>query len=107
MEITDIGLYVTYVILIIGIVVAVVLPTISAIKNPAGLLKSLFGLGGLVVLFVVAYALSGDEVTTVAASLGVDAGSSQLIGAGLGMFYIVLIVGILGIVASEINKALK
>ena len=65
------------------------------------------GLGGLLLLFGVAYGISGSEVTTVAASLGVDAGSSKMIGAGLGMFYIVLIAGILGIVFSEINKALK
>lgn len=107
MEIHDIGLYIGYVTLILGVVVAVVLPTISAIKNPSGLLKSLIGLGGLLLLFGVAYGISGSEVTTVAASLGVDSGSSKLIGAGLGMFYIVLIAGILGIVFSEINKALK
>ncbi len=107
MEIHDIGLYIGYVTLILGVVVAVVLPTISAIKNPSGLLKSLMGLGGLLLLFGVAYGISGSEVTTVGASLGVDAGSSKMIGAGLGMFYIVLIAGILGIVFSEINKALK
>lgn len=103
----SIGLYVAYIITIVACVSAIVLPALSAIKNPAGLFKSLFGLIGLVVIFFIAYALSDSTVTPVAASMGVDAGGSKVIGAGLLMFYIVFFVAIAGILYSEINKALK
>jgi hypothetical protein len=107
MESYDIGLYIAYVFTIVAIGAAVVLPLINAIKSPAGLVKSLVSVGGLVVIFVIAYAVSGSEVTTKAAAAGVDASSSKLIGAGLAMFYIVMIVAVVGVVYSEINKAFK
>ncbi len=107
MELEDAGLYIAYVLFFVALGSAIVLPLINAIKNPAGLLKSLLGVGALVVLFVVSYALSGDEVSAKAASLGVDAGGSKLIGAGLILFYVVFVISALGVVYSEINKALK
>ena len=107
MDLIDIGIYVTYVLFFVALISAIVLPLINAIKNPAGLLKSLFGVGGLVVLFLVSYGLSGDEVSAKAASFGLDSGDSKLIGAGLILFYIVFVLSAVGVVFSEINKALK
>jgi hypothetical protein len=59
------------------------------------------------VLFIVAYTISGDEVSAKATALGVDSGSSKLIGAGLILFYVVFVISAVGIVYSEISKALK
>lgn len=39
--------------------------------------------------------------------MGITEGSSKLIGAGLIMFYITLVLAIIGVIYSEINKALK
>jgi hypothetical protein len=107
MESTDIGLYVGYAFFIVAVGAAIVFPLINALKTPADLLKSLAGIGVLVVVFIIAYALSGSEVTIKAAATGINASSSKLIGAGLITFYIVLILSVLGVVFSEINKALK
>jgi uncharacterized membrane protein len=107
MESTDIGLYVGYTFLIVAVAAAIVLPLINAIKHPAGLLKSLAGVGALVLVFVIAYVISGSEVSTRAAASGINATSSKLIGAGLTMFYIVFGAAAVGVVFSEINKALK
>jgi hypothetical protein len=103
----DIGLYIFYVLFFIALAAAVILPSISILKNPTSLKSSAMGVGGLVLLFVVSYVLSGSEVTTKYLSAGVDEGASKMIGAGLIMFYIVLIISIVGMVYSEINKALK
>jgi hypothetical protein len=46
-------------------------------------------------------------VTVKYTTMGVDSGASKLIGAGLIMFYIILVVTIVGMVYSEISKALK
>lgn len=107
MESTDIGLYLGYTFIIVAVAAAIVLPLINALKSPAGLLKSLAGVGALVVVFFIAYAMAGSEVSTRAASNGINATSSKLIGAGLAMFYIVFIAAAVGVVFSEINKALK
>lgn len=103
----DIGLYISYALILIALAAAVVLPLINALKSPKDLLKSLMGIGALVVIFLISFGLSGSEVTAKYIAQGVGEGSSKLIGAGLTMFYIVFFVAILGIVFSEINKALK
>lgn len=103
----DAGLYVTYIFFFVALGAAIVLPLIHAIKHPKELGKSALGIGFLVVVFVVSYAMSGSEVSLKAAALGVGEGSSKLIGAGLIMFYIVFVIGMLGMVYSEINKAIK
>jgi len=96
-----------YAVFLVAVGSAIIFPLINAIKSPANLLKSLAGVGVLVVVFVIAYTLSGSEVAIKAAASGVDANSSKLIGAGLIMFYIVLVLSIAGVIFSEINKALK
>ncbi len=107
MESVDIGMYIAYIFLSVALVASVVLPLINALKHPAELVKSLVGVGGLVVLFIVAYSLSGAEVSAKAIAMGVDESGSKMIGAGLILFYFVLVSAAAGIVFSEISKALK
>jgi hypothetical protein len=107
MDSIDIGLYLSAILLVVATASAVVLPLLNAIKHPAGLIKSLLGVGGLVVLFIVAYSLSGSELSAKAVALGVDESGSKLIGAGLILLYFVFVISILGLIYSEISKALK
>lgn len=103
----DIGLIIMYILLGIAIVTAVVLPLVNALKEPKSLLQSLIGVGVIVGLFFIAYAISGNEVTAKYQIYGVSAGTSKLIGAGLISFYVLFVVSLLGIIFSEISKALK
>jgi hypothetical protein len=107
MDSIDIGLYLSFILLAVAAASSVVMPLLHAIKHPAGMVKSLFGIGGLVVLFVLAYSLSGSELSAKAIALGVDESGSKMIGAGLILFYFVLLLSILGVIYSEISKALK
>ncbi|HMR58133.1 MAG TPA: hypothetical protein PLM56_15355 [Cyclobacteriaceae bacterium] len=103
----DIGLYVAYGLFGLSLLAAVVLPAINLTKSPGGLVKSLMGVGALVVLFFVAYLLADTSVSLKAASLGETESSVKMIGAGLILFYIVMVIAVIGIIFSEINKALK
>lgn len=103
----DIGIYLVYLFLGVALISAIVLPMINLIKTPASLVKSLIGIGGLAVLFIIAYSLAGSEVTTKAAAAGIDEGSSKLIGGGLILFYFVFVAAFAGIIFSEISKSLK
>jgi hypothetical protein len=107
MDTIDIGIYIVYLFFGVALVSAVLLPLINAIRNPAGLIKSLIGVGALVVAFIIVYSISGSEVSSKAAAMGVDEGGSKMIGAGLMLFYSAFILAAVGIVFSEINKSLK
>lgn len=103
----DLAIYFAYFLIGVALVSCVLLPIIQALKSPKDLMKSLLGVGAILVLFVVAYLASGSDVSLVAKTGGVSESGSRLIGAGLILFYITLAFGILGIVVSEVNKAFK
>jgi hypothetical protein len=101
------GLWIFYILLFASIVTAVVFPLLQAVKTPGSFKKSVIGIGVIVIVFGISYALSGSDVTAKQMALGVDEGSSKLIGAGLTMFYFTLLGSVVGIIYSEISKALK
>jgi hypothetical protein len=103
----DIGLYVGYGLFSVALIAAVILPLINALKSPKELLKSGMGIGALLVVFLISFGLAGSEVTAKYTAQGIGESSSKLIGAGLTMFYIVFAAALVGIVFSEISKALK
>ena len=107
MEIIDIGIYACYILLFVALIAAVVFPLLQITQNPAALVKSGIGVAGLVVLFIISYSLSGSEVTAKYTTMGVGESGSKMIGAGLILFYIILIATVVIMVFSEINKALK
>jgi len=85
------GLIIGYIFFGVAVAASIGMPLVNAIKNPAGLVKVLIGVVGLIVLFAVSYGISGSDVSAKAVSYGVDASSSRLIGAGMIMFYIILV----------------
>ncbi|MCE2733070.1 MAG: hypothetical protein LW821_06850 [Flammeovirgaceae bacterium] len=101
------GLWAFYILLIGGILLAVVFPLLHAFKTPDVFKKSLIGVGALVVVFGISWAISGSEVSAQQAAQGITENSSRLIGAGLTMFYFALFGSIIGIIYAEISKALK
>ena len=103
----DVGLYFCYTLLIVAALAAIVLPLIKAIGSPQTLLRSLYGVVALLILFGIAYAVSDSSVRPSWIVLGIGTGTSKLIGAGLVTFYVVLIIAFIGLIFSEINKALK
>jgi len=103
----DFGLYVTYVFLAVVVVAAIVLLLINAFKAFVGFVKFLASVGGLVVIFIIAYSMSGSDLSTKAISAGLTESSSKMIGAGLALFYVVFVVAVAGVIFSEINNALK
>ncbi len=104
----SIGLYISYLLLFLAAITAVVFPILDAIKNPKEIAKSGISVAGLAILFIVSYVLSGSEITAKYMIGGVTTEfTSKMIGAGLIMFYFVLFLSMLAIVYAEISKALK
>ena len=103
----DVGLYVLYVLLFIAVAAAIIFPLINSISNPSSLLKSGIGVIVMLVLFGIAYAVSDAALPRSAIAAGLSESSVKLIGAGLIMFYIVLVLAVLALIYSEISKAFK
>src|SRR5690606_1913123 len=103
----DIGLNFCYTLLIVAAVSAIVLPLIKPVGEQRSLLRSLIGVGALLVLFGISYAVADSSVRPSWLVLGIGENTSKIIGAGLITFYVVLVLAFLGLIFSEINKALK
>ncbi|MEQ8244920.1 hypothetical protein [Fulvivirga sp.] len=106
-SIIDIGLWVSYIMVIIAIIGAVFLPIIKSLDNPKSLVKPAGALVGIVVLFLICYAFAGDGLNAKAIQAGVTGGISKFVGGGLIAMYVLFIVALVGIVFTEINKAIK
>jgi len=101
------GLYFMYVLVLAAVASIVILPLVNALKAPKELVKSGAAFVGLLVVFLIAYGISGDEVTLKTASLGTTAASSKMIGAGLIMLYVVLSSALIGLVYSFFHKVIR
>jgi len=106
----DIGIYTTYVLLglaLLGALVAVVKGLTTSTKK--GLMMSAVGFVGALVVFFVAWIVSsGADVSEI---LLEKTGTSQWwvrpIGAGLVMFYILLITAALAVIGTEVMRPFK
>lgn len=103
----DFGLYTFYALLVIAVVVAIVFPIITSLSNPRSLVGAGVGILAFVILFAISYAVADSNISNAAISAGLDGSTVKLIGAGLLMFYIVLVLSVLALIYSEISKALK
>lgn len=106
-NIIDIMLYVSYLMFIVAAVGAIVLPIVKSLDNPKSLVKPAGALVGMIVLFFLCYALAGDSLSTKLIASGATPGVSKFVGGGLITMYILFIVALIGIVYTEINKAIK
>ncbi|MCB0495189.1 MAG: hypothetical protein KDC79_03585 [Cyclobacteriaceae bacterium] len=106
--VANFGLWLAYILVIVGVILAVVFPIISSVSEPKKMVKTAVGVVGILVFFGIGYAVSGSEVTAKYIESGVDtAGLSKMIGGMLSMVYILMAVAAAGIVYTELNKAIK
>lgn len=100
----DAGLIIAYVLVGISILAAIGLPLVQAMGNLKSLKKAGISIGGLIVIFVVCYALSSGD--TMGSKLVSEAGAKR-VGAGLLTFYVLLFIALVSIVYTEIHKISK
>ncbi|HEY9886584.1 MAG TPA: hypothetical protein V6C96_04910, partial [Vampirovibrionales bacterium] len=59
----DVVIYWCYALFALGTIAAIVFPLITMVKNPKGAKSALIGVGALVLIFVISYALADDTMT--------------------------------------------
>ena len=105
MDFVDIVLYFGYFMVVVAALLAVGFPLYIASKNPKSLVSSGMGLGSILILFLVAWLISGNEVYPSYVEFGVDETLSKFIGGMLNLVYILAGIAVIGIIASEFRKA--
>jgi len=98
---------VTYVLIGIAVVAVIVLPLIKAIDDPKTLIGTAIGLGILVAVFGISYAISGDEVLPRYVAQDVGPGISKVVGGLLTTMYLFLAAAVVGILFTEVSKVFK
>jgi hypothetical protein len=106
--ISEYGLYASYILLAVAVLAAIILPLISALNDPKSLLKTLGGVAVLVLIFFVAYSISGGEVLPSYEKQGLHtSGASKFVGGTLFTMYSLIIIALIAIVVTEVKKAFK
>lgn len=107
MDTIDIALFISYGLTILAAAAAIIFPIVNSISQPQTLIKSGIGLGAILVVFLLSWAISGNEVSKEYAEFGVQEGLSKFIGGLLIMMYALIALALGGIVYTEISKAVK
>ena len=109
MDTYDIMLYVSYALVVVGMVVSILLPVIKSLDDPKSLLKTGLGVVFILVLFFICYSISGNEVLPKFESdpFNLTPAMSQMVGGLMITTYVLTIVALVGIVVTEVNKAIK
>ncbi len=103
----DIALYISYIMVIVAALGAIILPLIHAASDPKSLMKSGIGVVAILAVFLIAYVISGNEVRPSYAPFNVDAGESKLIGGGLICSYLLIFIALASIIYTEISNLVK
>ena len=101
MDIIDIGIITSYVLIALCAIAAIVMPLVQSFSDPKSLTKSAIGIGALAVIFIISYAMAdsvGEGVTEVVA---------KRVGAGIITTYIMFFIAVGGILYTEISKMIK
>ncbi len=99
----DIFIYVAYALILIAAASAVILPLVKSLGQPKTLLTGGIGIAGLLVVYLISWGVSGDEVTSIYRQFGVEEIGSKRIGGALTTMYLLILLAVIGIVASEIR----
>jgi len=101
MGIIDIGLIAGYVLVGLCAITAIIMPLVQSFSDPKSLGKSAMGVGGLLVIFLIAYGLADPNAE------GASESTSKIVGAGLITMYMAVFIAIAGILYTEVSKLIK
>lgn len=101
---TNYGIIVSYILLAVAVAAAVIFPIIELARNPKNAKSALIGVGALVVVIGISYALgSGDNPS----NMEITEETARQIDTGLFAFYILAVLAIGSMVYSEVAKLFK
>lgn len=101
MDLIDISLYASYLLVIVSVLGAILAPVFKAIDDPESIKKSVISFGIIIIIFLICFFLADPNAQ------GVTPLGSKIIGASITSMYIFGILAVIGIVYYEVSNALK
>ncbi len=101
---TNYGIIITYILLAVAVVAAVGFPLLQLAKNPKGAKGALIGIGLLVVVLGISYALSSDYNPS---NMEITPEGAKQVDTGLFAFYILAAVAVGATIYAEVSKMFK
>jgi hypothetical protein len=102
--VTNYGIIAAYLLLAVAVVTAIGFPMLDVIKNPKGAKGALIGIGLIVVIFGISFAMGSEENPS---KIEISGGTAKLVDTGLFAFYILSIVAVLATIYAEVSKIVK
>ena len=95
--------------IVIGAILAILMPLINSLGDPKSLLKTLIGVVVIGVLFGIAYSSASGDVAAkyMADPFNITPQGAKMVGGVLLTVYALFLLAIVGIVITEINKLIK
>ena len=108
-NLVNLGIIVTYILVGIAVVGILYFSVSNIVKNPTAAKSALIGVGGLVVIFGLTYAMSSgsDAASFSKPDNIITEGTSKLVGMGLASFYVLAGLTVLSIIYSEVTRLFK
>jgi NADH:ubiquinone oxidoreductase subunit 6 (subunit J) len=103
----NIGLYISYVLLVITLISIIIIPIYFTIINFRKAKQGLIGVGVLAAILLIAYIISPAEQGLFYETMKIGPTGSKIIGGGLFATYIIIFGIIAAILYAEIGKLLK
>ena len=104
----DVLIYWGYFLVIFTAVITILFPLAFLILNPKNSIKIFIGIGVMVVIAIIAYSLATVGFTDLQLEkLGITAGTSKYVGAGLIFTYILASLAVLSIIYASISRIFK
>jgi len=101
---TNYGIILTYILLAVATLAAVGFPLINLLRYPKNAKGALLGVGALVVVLGLSYALASDVNPS---NIEISPEGAKRVDAGLFSFYILSVVAIGALVYAEVSKLFK
>jgi len=105
----DTEILITWCYLLMGLATAaaIIFPILGMAKNPGGAKSALIGVGALLLVFAISYALADDTMTPKYAKFISGPEASKQVSMGLIAFYILAVGAIVTVVVSGLSKLFK
>tara|TARA_B100001175_G_C19467704_1_gene620031 strand:+ start:995 stop:1321 length:327 start_codon:yes stop_codon:yes gene_type:complete len=107
MDLINIGIIITYIMIFGAALTAIVFSIVNMSKNKKNAKKTLYAFGALILVVLIAYFISSSEVLTSYTKYEIDSGTSKRVGMGLNTFYLLSICALITVLFTEFRKVFK
>ena len=103
----NIGIILTYIMVIAGAGIALYFGVMKLIRNIENARKTIYTIIGLCFVFLISYLIASSEVLPSFEKYNISSGVSKQVGMGLNVFYLLGLAGIGSIIFAEFSKVFK